>query len=163
MGSQYSSIQQLLCSCWFKKKRDREVVDYDTAGKSINLAEHEINQGPFDASSDFEQQRRSMNYESSGYKHERWATFGAGCYWGTEKYFVDYFSKLGKDDALLGYAVGFMSHDENAPENPTYREVCSGSTGHVEVMHIRFDQQKVKYEDLVRHFFTFHDPTTLNQ
>ena len=56
-----------------------------------------------------------------------------------------------------------MSPDQNAPKNPTYRQVCSGNSGHVEVLHIRFDSKKVKYEQLVKFFFTFHDPTTLNK
>lgn len=48
-------------------------------------------------------------------------------------------------------------------ENPTYREVCSGSTGHVEVLQIKFDPAVVAYEDLLKFFFSFHDPTTLNR
>ena len=87
------------------------------------------------------------------------ATFGAGCYWGTEKYFVQNFSKR---DALQGYAVGFMSEDPSAVQHPSYQLVCTGQTGHVEVFHMRFDPTKASFEDLVRHFFTFHDPTTLN-
>ena len=64
---------------------------------------------------------------------------------------------------LLGHSVGFMSPDTNAPENPSYRQVCSGTTGHVEVVHLRFDNSKCTYEDLVKHLFTFHDPTTKDQ
>ena len=64
---------------------------------------------------------------------------------------------------MLGYGVGFMSPDKNAPENPKYREVCSGKTGHVEVLHLRFNNKIVKYEELVKFFFTFHDPTTMNK
>ena len=73
--------------------------------------------------SDIEQymESRSMMHESSGHKHENYATFGAGCYWGTEKYFVDYFKDTRNQQALLGYAVGFMSHEVDAPSNPTYR------------------------------------------
>ena len=56
-----------------------------------------------------------------------------------------------------------MSPNKNAPANPKYREVCTGTTTHVEVLHFRFDNTKVSYEDLVRFFFTFHDPTTLNK
>ena len=55
-----------------------------------------------------------------------------------------------------------MSHEEDAPANPSYRQVTTGTTGHVEVIHIRYDSSKVNYEDLVRFFFTFHDPTTKN-
>ena len=56
-----------------------------------------------------------------------------------------------------------MSPDEDAPANPTYRQVCSKTTSHVEVFHMRFDNSKVSYEQLVKHFFTFHDPTTFQK
>ena len=100
-----------------------------------------------------------MKYEEGGGDVAEMATFGAGCYWGTENWFV---VKFDKRAALLGYAVGFMSADPNAVKNPSYNLVCSGSTGHVEVAHLRFDSSKVSFEELVRHFFVFHDPTTLN-
>ena len=100
-----------------------------------------------------------MNYNLTGDPNEELATFGAGCYWGTEKYYATNFQKQ-HPNSLLGYAVGFMSPDPNAVENPAYRAVCSGMTGHVEVLHIKFDKSKVSYEKLVKHLFTFHDPTT---
>ena len=104
----------------------------------------------------------SMAYKLNKQPGEELATFGAGCYWGTEKYFVTNLQKeLGR--YLLGQAVGFMSADPDAKPNPTYREVCSGITGHVEVLHMRFDNRLVDYEKLVRFFFTFHDPTTWNK
>ena len=56
-----------------------------------------------------------------------------------------------------------MSPDKNAIANPPYHLVCTGETSHVEVLHIRFDNTKATYEDLVKHLFTFHDPTTLNR
>ena len=65
--------------------------------------------------------------------------------------------------SILGTSVGFMSPDPNAMKNPTYIEVCSGKTGHVEVAHILFDNSVVNYKELVKFFFTFHDPTTLNR
>lgn len=58
-------------------------------------------------------------------------------------------------------AVGFMG-PTTSKANPSYREVCSGSTGHVEVYDVEFDGKEDTYEQLVRHFFSFHDPTTLN-
>jgi peptide methionine sulfoxide reductase MsrA len=52
-----------------------------------------------------------------------------------------------------------MNKDAKAPPNPSYREVCSRNTGYVEVAHVLFDSSKVNYEDLVKFFFSFHDPT----
>jgi len=89
------------------------------------------------------------------------ATFGAGCYWGTEKYFRHDFGK--KNTALgeiLDGNVGFMG-PADAPENPNYKEVCSGYTGHVEVYEFGYSGGPVFFEALVRFFFQFHDPTTL--
>ena len=100
-----------------------------------------------------------MQYELTGNKNEELATFGAGCYWGTEKYYAINFQKQ-NPKSLIGYAVGFMSPKTDAPENPKYKEVCGGDTTHVEVLQIKFDRNLVSYEDLVRFFFTFHDPTT---
>ena len=107
-------------------------------------------------------QLTSGSTELTGHPGEVLATFGAGCYWGTEKYFATNFAKQ-HPKAILGHAVGFMSPNDNAIENPKYREVCGGKTSHVEVLHLRFDSNIVKYEDLVKYFFTFHDPTTKNQ
>ena len=55
-----------------------------------------------------------------------------------------------------------MSSDVDSPANPTYKQVCKGDSGHVEVFHMRFDRRRTTYEALVKHLFTFHDPTTLN-
>ena len=81
------------------------------------------------------------------------ATFGAGCFWGIE--FA--FRKVeGVKEAYVGYAGG------NTP-NPTYQEVCSGQTGHAEVVQVEFDPDKVSYEELLELFWAIHDPTTLNR
>ena len=93
---------------------------------------------------------------------EELATFGAGCYWGTEKFFAHDFAKL-HPGSILDTSVGFMSADPNSIRNPSYYDVCSGNTSHVEVAHIRYDSKKVKYEQLVKFFFQFHDPTTLDR
>lgn len=81
------------------------------------------------------------------------ATLGGGCFWCTEAVFDDL---RGVDYAISGYAGG-------AKENPTYREVCYGNTGHAEVVQIAFDPKEISYEDLLRVFFHVHDPTTLNK
>lgn len=91
------------------------------------------------------------------------ACFGAGCYWGTEKYFkykfMEQFEHLG---SIVGGKVGFMG-PVDAPANPSYREVCSGTTNHVEVYHFQYSGGPAQYEALVRYFFQFHDPTTKNR
>ena len=81
------------------------------------------------------------------------ATFGAGCFWGVEHFFREV---PGVSAAVSGYAGG-----NNA--NPNYRQVCSGTTNHAEVVEVTFDPAKVSYEKLVDLFFKMHDPTTLNR
>ena len=73
------------------------------------------------------------------------ATFGAGCFWGTEKYFAKDFAKLYKD-AIIATKVGYMNPVANKYSNPTYEEVCIGYTGHIEVAHILYDKTKTTYE-----------------
>ena len=81
------------------------------------------------------------------------ATFGGGCFWCTEIIFLN---TEGINSVLPGYMGGMR-------ENPTYEQVCSGATGHVEVVHLDFDETKVSFEDLLAVFFKTHDPTTLNR
>jgi peptide-methionine (S)-S-oxide reductase len=81
------------------------------------------------------------------------ATLAAGCFWCVEAVFDDL---KGVVDVVSGYSGGHK-------ENPTYQEVCSDTTGHAEVIQIRFDPAELSYEDLLRVFFTVHDPTTLNR
>jgi peptide-methionine (S)-S-oxide reductase len=60
--------------------------------------------------------------------------------------------------------VGFMSPDKDAMKNPSYRQVCSGTTGHVEVLNVELNETTSDlFEELIRFFFSFHDPTTLNR
>jgi len=81
------------------------------------------------------------------------ATFGGGCFWG-----IQYeFDKLG---GVLETAVGFMGGDK---ENPSYEEVCSGETGHVEVVQLKYNSKKITYEKLLEEFFQMHDPTQHNR
>ena len=81
------------------------------------------------------------------------ATLGAGCFWCVEAVFDDL---RGVEDVVSGYSGGHK-------ENPTYQEVCTTDTGHAEVVQIRFDPAELSYADLLRVFFTVHDPTTLNR
>ena len=81
------------------------------------------------------------------------AMFGAGCFWGVEATFLEV---PGVVDVASGYSGG-------RTDNPTYRQVCSDTTGHAEVVEIDFDPEKVSYERLVEIFFGIHDPTTLNR
>jgi len=81
------------------------------------------------------------------------ATFGAGCFWCVEAVFQ---SLEGVDTVISGYAGGKI-------KNPSYKEVCSGNTGHAEVCQINFDPNKISYEDLLKAFWLSHDPTTMNR
>src|SRR5690606_2395738 len=81
-------------------------------------------------------------------------TVGGGCFWCTEAVFDQV---KGVEKVVSGYSGG------NAPGVPTYREVCSGLTGHAEVIQVSFDPKVISYKDLLNIFMTTHDPTTLNQ
>eukprot|EP01041_Mallomonas_annulata_P008981 gene8981-18586_t len=88
--------------------------------------------------------------------------FGAGCYWGTEKFFRrDFGEKMFPESKIKGM-VGFMGPSDS-PENPSYQDVCTGTTGHVEVYYLEFEGGAEMFEKLVKFFFQFHDPTTLNR
>lgn len=81
------------------------------------------------------------------------ATFGAGCFWCVEAVFQNL---DGVEEVVSGYSGGII-------KNPGYMEVCSGSTGHAEVVQITYNQEKISYEDLLEIFWRTHDPTTLNK
>lgn len=86
-----------------------------------------------------------------------------GCYWGTEKYVVKDFQKK-FPNSIKKARVGFMSIDpDNAIQNPNYRQVCSGTTGYVEVLYVELNDPATTFEPLVRFFFQFHDPTTMDR
>jgi peptide-methionine (S)-S-oxide reductase len=81
------------------------------------------------------------------------ATVGGGCFWCTEAAFKEI---DGVESVTSGYAGGHA-------ENPSYREVCRGSTGHAEVVQIEYDPDRLEYEDVLEIFFAVHDPTQLNR
>ncbi|GAB3540181.1 peptide-methionine (S)-S-oxide reductase MsrA [Spirosoma fluminis] len=81
------------------------------------------------------------------------ATFGTGCFWCTEAL---YESLDGVLDAVSGYEGGQKL-------NPTYKEVCTGTTGHAECVEVTYDPSKITYQELLEAFFRSHDPTTLNR
>ena len=81
------------------------------------------------------------------------ATLAAGCFWCVEAIFDDL---RGVEDVVSGYSGGHT-------DNPTYQQVCSETTGHAEVVQIRFDPTELSFKDLLRVYFTVHDPTTLNR
>ena len=81
------------------------------------------------------------------------ATLGGGCFWCVEAVFQQL---RGVQEVVPGYSGG------NVPD-PSYEQVCTGRTGHAEVVNVRFDPAKISYADLLRIFFAVHDPTTLNR
>lgn len=82
------------------------------------------------------------------------ATVGGGCFWCTEAVFNHV---KGVEEVISGYTGG------NAPGKPTYREICSGLTGHAEVVKVTFDANIISYKEILEIFMTTHDPTTLNR
>lgn len=81
------------------------------------------------------------------------ATFGAGCFWGVE---ANFRRVPGVIEVVSGYSGGHT-------ESPTYREVCTDTTGHAEVVQVTFDPKKVSYEQLLDVFWRMHDPTQVNR
>jgi len=82
------------------------------------------------------------------------ATLGGGCFWCVEAVFQEI---KGVEKVISGYSGG------NAPGKPTYREVCSGLTGHAEVVQVHFDPSVISFEEILVIFMTSHDPTTVNR
>lgn len=93
-----------------------------------------------------------MSDETSGGRTET-ATLGGGCFWCLE---AVYEQLRGVRRVVSGYSGG-------AEENPTYRQVCSGTTGHAEVVRVDFDPDEVSFREILEVFFTIHDPTTPNR
>jgi peptide-methionine (S)-S-oxide reductase len=81
------------------------------------------------------------------------ATLGSGCFWCTEAFFL---RLKGVESVVSGYSGGKV-------KNPTYREVCTGLTGHAEVVQVKFKPDIISYEEILEVFWNTHDPTTLNR
>lgn len=81
------------------------------------------------------------------------ANFAAGCFWGVEARFRE---QQGVVDAVSGYMGGHA-------ENPTYKDVCGGETGHAETVQVTFDDEQVSFQELLDLFFDMHNPTTRNR
>jgi peptide-methionine (S)-S-oxide reductase len=81
------------------------------------------------------------------------ATLGGGCFWCLEAVYDDL---QGVTDVVSGYTGGHIN-------NPTYRQICTGTTGHAEVVKVTFDSDVISYRQILDVFFTIHDPTTLNR
>ncbi len=81
------------------------------------------------------------------------ATFGAGCFWGVEAAFR-------KLKGVTSTAVGYMG---GATQNPTYKDVCTGTTDHAEVVQVEYDPSLISYEQLLEIFWKAHDPTQMNR
>jgi peptide-methionine (S)-S-oxide reductase len=94
-----------------------------------------------------------MKDQDTAAKKTEIATFGAGCYWCVE-------AVLEQQDGVLDVTSGFMG---GTVENPSYRDVCTGRTGHAEVVQVTFDPKVISYDDLLAWFWRLHDPTTLNR
>ncbi len=96
------------------------------------------------------QKNQSDMAENNNY---RYATFGNGCFWCSEAVFEEV---KGVIDVVSGYSGGSVI-------NPSYREVCTGRTGHAEVVQVKYDPSVVNYQELLNIFFKTHDPTSLNR
>lgn len=88
-----------------------------------------------------------------GIKKMEKATFGAGCFWGVEAAFRQV---KGVSSTVVGYLGGTL-------KNPTYKDVCTGKTGHAEVVQVEYDPALVSYDELLKVFWENHDPTSLNR
>ncbi len=95
----------------------------------------------------------SLNFISEDKPAMETAYFAGGCFWGVEYYFQ-------KADGVISTEVGYMGGEK---KNPTYEEVCSGETGHVETMKVVYDPNKTDFETLTKLFFEIHDPTQVDR
>jgi len=94
--------------------------------------------------------KKEMSGDTTKYKK---AIFASGCFWGTEYY-------MQKAKGVISTQVGFIG---GTKDNPTYKEVCTGKTGHAEACEVTYDPDKTNYEELAKLFFETHDPTQVNR
>ncbi len=113
----------------------------------VTSAEPKADEFPKPASAD------DANKESGERKELATATFGSGCFWCTEALF----------DSLKGVKKAESGYSGGKVKNPTYRAVCTGETGHAEVVQVTYDPQVISYPELLEVFWKTHDPTTLNR
>lgn len=112
------------------------------------------NEDHFKSTETFKKMSHTQASPSNGtVQHLDTATFGAGCFWCTEAQFQQL---EGVEKVESGYTGGSV-------KNPTYKEVCTGTTGHAEVCNIYYDPSKITYDELLAAFWTSHDPTQLNR
>ena len=109
--------------------------------------------GPISKPSDPTPEQPDPTPEQPESGETRVATFGAGCFWCVEAVFQQL-------EGVLSVESGYCGGDV---ENPTYQQICSGTTGHAEVCRIRFDPSKITFDEMLKVFWETHDPTTLNR
>jgi len=97
--------------------------------------------------------KREEDQMSEDVQEKEVATLAGGCFWCLE---AVYDQLRGVDDVVSGYAGGRV-------KNPSYKEVCAGTTGHAEVVQVTFDPTEITFREILQVFFTIHDPTTLNR
>jgi|SRR3954468_4187753 peptide-methionine (S)-S-oxide reductase len=94
-----------------------------------------------------------MSMENETQTKTEKATFGAGCFWQVEEAFREL---PGVIDTAVGYEGGHV-------DDPTYEQVCTGTTGHTEVVQVEFDPERTSFDEIIAKYFTVHDPTQMNR